>query len=257
MPHEPQATEHLTKFGNFLEETEVKLLLIGLGACFLAFSVSAGTSLYTFDDGKLVGWQELVMFDDVPGTWEIIDGELQAISDRGVTRLLTIGEETWQDYDIEVDVKPIKRHGPGRVAVAARIKETSGVVCVVGDRHDPGRPKAKCFGGDFHGDAFLVYGEEPHPLLELQKWTTFKLSVHEKQLTFWINGKQVLDPLALEPLHGFPEFPTGRIGLGLANYTTRFDNLKITGSDIPDKGGLAVTFQAKLATTWGSLKEFY
>ena len=234
----------------------MKLVLIGLGVFFLAFFALAGTFLDTFDDGKLVDWQELVMFGiDDPGSWEIIDGHLHAIS-RGVTRLLTIGDETWQDYDIEVDVKPIKRHGPGRVAVAARIKETSGVVCVVGDRHDPGRPKAKCFGGDFHGDAFLVYGEEPHPLLELQKWTTFKLSVHGKQLTFWINGKQVLDPITLEPLHGFPDFPTGRIGLGLANYTARFDNLKITGPGIPNKGGLSVTPREKLATTWGNLKQF-
>ncbi len=234
----------------------MKLVLIGLGIFFLAFSVSAGTSLYTFDDGKLVGWQELVMFDDVPGTWEIIDGELQAISDRGVTRLLTIGDETWQDYDIEFDVKPLEKHGPGSIAVAARIKGTWGVVCRVGDSWDPGKPTVDCFSGDLHGRAFLVYSEKPYPLLKLRKWTIFKLSVHEKQLTFWINGKQVLDPVALEPKHGFPDFPTGRIGFGLSNYTTRFDNLKITGPGIPDRNRLSVTPQVKLATVWGNLKRF-
>ena len=235
----------------------MRLGFIGLGLFFLAFSALAGTFLDTFDDGKLVDWQELVMLGfDAPGTWEIIDGELQAISDGGVTRLLTIGEEIWQDYDIEFDVKPLERHGPGSIAVAARIKGTWGVVCKVGDSWDPGKPTVNCFSGDLHGRAFLTYGEEPHPLLELQKWTIIKLSVHGKHLTFWINGKQVLDPIALEPLHGFPEFPTGRIGLGLANYTARFDNLKITGPRIPDKGGLSVTPQAKLATTWGHLKQF-
>ena len=234
----------------------MKLGLIGLGIFFFTLSAVAGTFLDTFDDGKLVDWQTLIMFDlDDPGSWEIIDGELQAI-DGGVTRLLTIGEETWEDYDIEFDVKPLEKHGPASVGVAARIKGTWGVVCEVGDSWDPGKPKVKCFGGDLHGRRFLVYGEEPHPLLELQKWTAIKLSVHGKHLTLWINGKQVLDPIALEPLHGFPEFPTGRIGLGLASYTARFDNFKITGPRIPDKNRLSVTPQAKLATAWGNLKRF-
>ena len=236
----------------------MKLVLIGLGSFFLTFSALAGTFLDTFDDGKLVDWQTLVMFDlDDPGSWEIIDGELQAISNTGGgTRLLTTGDETWQDYDIEFDVKPLEKHGPGSIAVAARIEGTWGVVCRVGDSWDPGKPTVDCFSGDLHGRAFLVYGEKPYPLLKLRKWTTFKLSVHEKQLTFWINGKLVLDPITLEPLHGFPDFPTGRVGLGIADYTARFDNFKITGPGIPDKGGLSVTLQTKLATMWGKLKRF-
>ena len=235
----------------------MKLGLIGLGIFFLAFPAVAGTFLDTFDDGKLVDWQILVMFDlDDPGSSEIIEGELHVISKGTITRLLTIGEERWRDYDIEFDVKPLERHGPASVAVAARIKGTWGVICRVGDSWDPGKPKAKCLGGDLHGRAFLAYAEEPHSLLKLRKWSTFKLSVHGKELTFWINGKRVLDPITLEPLHGFPDFPTGRVGLGLANYTARFDNFKITGPRIPDKGGLSVTPQAKLATTWGHLKQF-
>ena len=231
----------------------MKLVLIGLGIFFLAFSVSAGTSLYTFDDGKLVGWQELVMFGiDDPGSWEIIDAHLHAIS-RGVTRLLTIGDETWQDYEIEFDVEPLEKHGTGDIVVAVRIKGTWGVICGVSDELGP---TVSCSAGNLRGRAFLVYDQKPHPLLKLQKWTTLKLSVHGKRLTFWINGKQVLDPITLEPLHGFPDFPTGRIGLGLANYTARFDNLKITGPGIPNKGGLSVTPREKLATTWGNLKQF-
>ena len=231
----------------------MKLVLIGLGACFLAFSALAGTFLDTFDDGKLVDWQELVMFGiDDPGSWEIIDGHLHAIS-RGVTRLLTIGDETWQDYEIEFDVEPLEKHGTGDIVVAVRIKGTWGVICGVSDELGP---TVSCFAGNLRGRAFLVYDHKPHPLLKLRKWSTFKLSVHGKQLSFWINGKQVLDPVALEPLQGFPDFPMGRIGLGLANYTARFDNLKITGPGIPNKGGLPVTPHAKLATMWGNLKRF-
>ena len=230
--------------------------LIGLGIFFFTFSAVAGTFLDTFDDGKFVNWQTLIMFDlDDPGSWEIIDGELQAIN-FGALTLLTIGEEIWQDYDIEFDVKPLEKHGPGSIAVAARIEGTSGVVCRVGDSWDPGKPTVECFSGDLHGRAFVVYSEEPHRFLKLRKWTTFKLSVHGKQLIFSINGKQVLDPITLEPLHGFPGFLTGNVGLGLASYTARFDNFKITGPRIPDKNRLSVTPHAKLATMWGNLKRF-
>ena len=236
----------------------MKLVRIGLGIFSLAFSALAGTFLDTFDGEELVDWQTLVMFDlDDLDTWEIIDSELNGINNTGgVTRLLTIGEEIWQDYDIEFEVKPLEKHGPGNIVIAARIKGTWGVVCGVGDLDNPGSSEVECFGGNLHGRAFLVYGEKPHPFLKLRKWSTFKLSVHGRQLTFWINGKQVLDPITLEPLHGFPDFPTGSVGLGIANYTARFDNFKITGPDIPHRGGLSVTPQAKLATMWGNLKRF-
>ena len=235
----------------------MKLGLIGLGIFFLAFPAVAGTFLDTFDNGKLVDWQTLIMFDlDDPGSWEIVDGELQAIN-FGALTLLTIGEEIWKDYDIEFDVKPFEKHGPGSIAVAARIEGTWGVVCRVGDSWDPGKPTVECFSGDLHGRAFVVYSEEPHRFLKLRKWTTFKLSVHGKQLIFSINGKQVLDPITLEPLHGFPGFLTGNVGLGLAGYTARFDNFKITGPRIPDKNRLSVTPQAKLAMTWGNLKQSF
>ena len=235
----------------------MKIAFIGLGAFFFSLFALAGTFIETFDGEKLDNWQELVMFGiEAPGSREIVDGELHAIHNTGgVICLLTIGQDIWQDYDVEFDVKPLERHGPGRnIAIAARIKRKWGVpwgvICSLGD------PEAKCFAGNLHGDLFLVYGQSPHPLLKLRKWATFKLSVHGKLLTFWINGKQVLDPITLEPLHGFPEFPTGRVGLGLANYTARFDNFKITGAGIPNRDGLSVTPQTKLATIWGNLKQF-
>ena len=237
----------------------MKLVLIGLGVVFFPLFALAGTFLENFDGGELVNWQTLVMLNiDDPGSWEIIDGELHAISNTGGgSRLLTIGEDTWQDYDIEFNVKPLEKHGPGNIVIAARIKGTWGVVCEVSDLGNPGADStASCFAGNLHENFFLVYDRKPHPLLKLRKWATLKLSVHGKHLTFWINGKQILDPITLEPLHGFPDFPTGRIGLGLANYTAKFDNLKITGPGVPNQGGLSVTPRAKLSLTWGSLKQF-
>ena len=236
----------------------MKSVIIGLCILLFIFAAQAGTFLDTFDDEELANYQELVMFGinpAGPSPWEIIDDELEIIH-KGAPRLLTIGEEKWQDYDIEFNVKPLEKHGPGIIVIAARIKGTWGVVCGIDDFAGPAvGPMATCFGGNLRGQSFLTYDEKPHRLLKLRKWATFQVSVRGKHLTFRINGKQVLDPIALEPLHGFPEFPTGRVGLGLTNYTARFDNFKVTGPGIPNTDGLSVTSQTKLATTWGNLKQ--
>ena len=87
-------------------------------------------------------------------------------------------------------------------------------------------------------------------------------------VAFWVNEKQVMKPTAIRNLKdvqhgghnfnfaGFPDFRTGSVGFGLANYTARFDNITVTGDTIPNSGGFDVTPQGKLTTTWGQLKQF-
>ena len=58
----------------------------------------------------------------------------------------------------------------------------------------------------------------------------------------------------IEAFADFPDFQTGGVGFGLANYTARFDNIIVTGDSIPNSGGFAVTPHGKLTTTWGNLK---
>ena len=73
----------------------------------LSFSVSAGTFIETFDDGNLGRWQELVQLNNASGSWEIVNDELEAVSRDEFLRLLTAGDNTWTDYTIEFDVKPM------------------------------------------------------------------------------------------------------------------------------------------------------
>lgn len=244
----------------------MKSLLIGLGIFLFTFSAGAGTFLETFDDGELGEWQELVFFGaEVPGPWKIVDGELQFLlnqDDGGLTRLLTIGDELWQDYDIEFDVRPLKKHGIGNIAIAARIKGTWGVVCTIGDLPMP-EPESmvRCFGGNLYGHAFLHFEKKHHRLLTVRPlkargWHHMKLSVHGNLLTFWINGKQVLEPIVLKAIGPFPNYPNGKVGFGVSNYSAVFDNVTITGEGIPNHGGLSVTPRERLTTTWASLKRF-
>lgn len=233
----------------------------------LTFSVWAGTFVETFDDG-IANWKELNVHDAVLGSWEIIDAELEMTNPGGGARFFTTGDETWQDYSIEVNVKPLKKRGPGNIGILARVKGSRAVWCLVSDLflNDP-ESKVMCISRDFDEKIAEALYIKPHRLLRLNKWSKLKLSVGGDHFTFLIDGKKITetgDPFIL--LHDGEELmiktkdisshPTGGAGFGLANYTARFDNITITGEGIPDKGGLSVISRAKLATTWASLKRF-
>ncbi|MDD9974485.1 MAG: DUF1080 domain-containing protein [Candidatus Poribacteria bacterium] len=274
----------------------MKLVVIASIVFLAAFSTRAGTYLENFDNGNLDAWQELILTQDFlfldvddppPGSWEIVNGELHAVSPDESTRLLTIGDETWRDYTIEFDVKPLEKPGPSNIAIAARIKESWVVWCLIGDL--PGFRKnaseALFAAGNFHDRNTIFYTHaELHRSLKLKKWSKLKLAVEENTLNFWINGKLVIGPVRLPnrktferfeavkkahppnpgnikifhplQLDGFHDFLTGAAGLGLSNQTARFDNVVITGDSIPENAGLSVDPKTKLATMWGSLKRF-
>ena len=236
----------------------------------LSFSVSAGTFLETFDGKKLEGWQEL-WGDKGPAVWEVVDDELWAESREAYTHLLITGDSTWEDYTMEFDVKPLKKHGIGGISIAVRVKETWLVRCsifdpviIVGDKPAIHEARMGCFAGSLRPGprpmARLIF--QPYPLLKLNRWAHLKLSVEGNIFTFWINGEQVMEPTELlifrqiEVFNDFPDFRTGGVGFGLWNYTALFDNINVTGDTIPNSGGFAVTPRGKLATTWGELKRF-
>ena len=237
----------------------------------LPFSAVAGTFLETFDDGDLEGWQEIVQLNNAPGVWEVVDDELHAVSHEAFLRLLTTGDDTWEDYTVEFDVKPLKKHGRGAIAIAARVKGSVLFYCSFADPVVLDDPLAgsllSCVTGDLHDVEFAVLYFEPHPLLRLNKWSHLKLSVKGENFTFSSNGKKIVetgDDFAF--VHGgrkievkageLTNFLTGGVGFGLANYTARFDNITVTGDSIPNSGGFAVTPGGKLATVWGQLRKF-
>ena len=247
----------------------MKITLIGSSIFLFILSVSAGTFMETFDGGDLEEWQELVQLNNASGSWEVINDELHAVSRETFVRLLTTGDDTWEDYTVEFDVKPLKKHGIGKISIAVRMKGPWVVYCSI---HDPvvliddkppvHEPRMDCVAGNLHDVTFISIDFAPHPLLKLNKWSHLKLDVSGNIFTFWLNEKQVMEPTEFQLLEivqnrlGFPGFLTGGVGFGLANYTARFDNIIVTGDGIPNRGGLAVTSKGKLATMWGNLKRF-
>lgn len=255
--------------------------LIAIGSAILLFTLPAwaGTFIEDFDNNFGV-WQELLMADAVPGSWEIVDGELHAVSPDGWTRLLTVGDETWRDYTFEFDVKPLDNRGPSNIVVAARINGSWLVWCFIGDLPFVDNISEVMFAaGNFQDpNTFLFSHSKRQRFLKLNEWSKLKLDVKENILNFWINEKQFIGPVQLPDRHSFlrfdalrkehrkelpalqldglEDFLTGGIGLGLSNQTARFDNVVITGDSIPDRHTFSVTPRAKLATMWGSLKRF-
>ena len=259
--------------------------LVVIGSIILLFTLSAGAGVFLEDfDNNLGVWQELLMADAVPGSWEIVDGELHAVSPDGWTRLLTIGDETWRDYTFEFDVKPLDNRGPSNIVITARIKGSWLVWCLIGDLPFVDNISEVQFAaGNFQDpNTFLFSHSKRFRFLKLNKWSKLKLDVKENILNFSINGNQVIGPVQLPnrrsferfdairkehaaeegrelpalQLNGLQDFLTGAAGLGLSNQTARFDNVVITGDSIPNRGGLSVNPKTKLTTMWGSLKRF-
>ena len=246
----------------------MKLIRIVAVLLLLPLSGWAGTFIETFNDDDLEAWQELVRENKKPGAWEIIDRELHAASADGWPRLLTIGNKKWQDYTIEFDVKPLEKRGLASIVIAARITGTWLVFCEIGDSPF-GTPNAICRVGDFLTNQSQLLYVGDHPLLKLNDWSTLKLSVKGETFIFSVNDEQITETggdfaLALAGraifegkvgrLDGF--LLTGGAGFGVASYNANFDNVIITGKNIPDKGKLPVASKGKLATTWGQLKQF-
>ena len=173
----------------------MKSVIIGGMVFLFIFSAWAGTFVETFDGANLEAWREIIMFDLKinPDTWEIIDGELQGANHDRLMRFLTMGDEKWRNYTIEVDVKPLEKHDLGNIGIAARIKETVGVASIIGGWPFPLPGHASCFGGDFQGNKFEILNNVASPLLKLETWSTMKFQANEETFTFWINDKQVLE----------------------------------------------------------------
>ena len=234
----------------------------------LPLSVWAGTFLETFDGKELEGWQQIWAIKG-PAVWEVDDGELHAESREAYIHLLTTGDSTWKDYTMELDVKPLKKHGIGGITIAVRVDGTWLVHCSVSDPviirgDDPPvqERRISCHAGGLHWPSHAVLIDELHPLLRLNRWAHLKLSVEGDMFAFWLDGEQVMAPTKLQIFRqidvfaDFPNFQTGGVGFGLWNYTAIFDNITVTGDSVPNSGDFAVTPQEKLATTWGQLKQF-
>lgn len=206
--------------------------------------INAGTFRDDFEDGDLEGWRQLA--PPGPILWKIVDGELEASKLGNKSTALITGEATWADYTIEYDVKLLEYHGKGDIHILARVQELQQLLIFnIGDFCAPA-------GICVQGIPDAVSAQEKFEQLELNEWHHLKLEVKGREFVLWVNGDKVL-------LYEDKTTKTGAVGFGLTNYTARFDNVEISGPDVPDLTPRTWEVQPvqprnKLATTWSQIK---
>jgi len=226
-------------------EIIMRITITMLSMLLIALPAWTGTFRDDFEDGDLDGWQQLWPGGEM--IWEVVDGELECARLSQWSAGIVTGEVSWTDYTIEADVKLLQDHGPGDFDLVARsITNDDGYAFLVGDW--VGEPSVYV---QRMPDLNMKVTKTFDPL-ELDTWHHVKLEVEGSEFTFWINNENVLE-------YRDGTYQEGMVGLGVANYTVRFDNVIITGPDVPDV--MPPTWEEqpvepmnRLPTTWAQIK---
>lgn len=242
----------------------MKHSMIGLTLFLLVASTWAGTLTDNFDDGNADGWRvfkgraNLAPFDET-AQWFVEKGELISISKNVcmLGSLFGIGDNTWKDYQFECKFKIEKPFPPGC--------GTWNPLIAFGIHFDDTNPLINGYdliiwhgGGNNwtgHGCEWFWGGNRNNPgrvgnvFIEPGKWYTAKAVVKDGLHQIFVDD-QLLCNAQIKQLDAGAVVFTGK------NCEVHFDNVVITGDDIPDKDlGLPVESKAKLATMWAIIKQ--
>jgi hypothetical protein len=157
---------------------------------------------------------------------------------------LLFGEPAWRNYSIEFDAKMVEILMPGwySIALALRWENFRQVYCAVGKR-----PEAEATIEVWRDVATQVKVEWNKDFkFRLNRWYHLKGVASEENFEFYVDGELLIslkDSVS----------PTGYLTLNTRGSIIHFDNVVITGDDVPGNA-FAVAPQGKLATVWGRLK---
>ena len=228
----------------------MKYIVVTFAFCLLVTSAQAGTYINNFDDGNLDSW---IIFDFRGGVseWKIEDGVLVCRRQKDATSSLLYGEESWGAYSIECDAKMVEILANAEafhsIALDLRVSDIdnaasiSDIWCAV-LKYEGAFIWAWLNGNS--GAKSVVKAFD----LQLDRWYHLKATTNGNNFEFYIDGEFVAS--LSESQH-----PTGRVGLAVTGSVAHFDNLVITGDDVPDNSNLsAISASGKLATIWGQLR---
>jgi hypothetical protein len=214
----------------------------------------AGTWRDDFEDGNLDGWQreEPPMGGEI---WGVEDGECSgqyANAPAGICSAIQLKAENaalWKDYSVECKAKLVEKLGEGasfgiffRDSLFQSGAQNDYVASVAPDQN-------KVFFYEVSQNKGRTISEVPLPFdISEDTWYKLKVIAEGNHFGFYIND---------ELIGSFDDnsCPSGTISLAVRNAHIHFDDVVITGQEIPDGGpGFAVTSQSKMATMWGRVK---
>ncbi len=217
----------------------------------IALPTFAGTLRDDFNDGDIEGWQPTFAKNPENSIWEVVKGVLIGRRVSGWAADLVVGDATWKDYTIEFDMRVTERLANefgGRyhyAGVIGRLRVENGIeIDALGFNLNFKVPPTIWSWG-WRNQAFLHDVQTPFDA-ELGTWYHMRAIFEGDKFECYIDGKRVAS-------YASSVLPTGLVGLSVGGCVAEFDNVVITGDDVPDMN-LSVEPTGKLATTWGRVK---
>ncbi|MBM3240319.1 DUF1080 domain-containing protein [Candidatus Poribacteria bacterium] len=214
-------------------------------ALMLALPSLAGMWRDDFEDGDYDGWWQSA---GTPGKWVVEDGEVSGEVTGNVSGELVTGKPKWRDYTIECKIKFLgggMRYG-GMVARYQDTIRSYWFFLLVG---------VGAQGGLSTVGPLEVKQAQQFPV-EFGTWYKLKLEVDKNDFKFYVGDKLLIE-------FNDNTFDSGLVGLFVIDAHVHFDDVIITGPEIPDggywdpakhPGEKAVEPKGKLAATWGEIK---
>ncbi|MBM3211997.1 DUF1080 domain-containing protein [Candidatus Poribacteria bacterium] len=213
----------------------------------------AGTFTDNFSDGNMDGW--VLNIAGAGGDWKVENGEL-ILQSRGFSaKGFKIGENDWQDYTIQVNIK-ITKH------IVTAIWEQAGIgFRLLTDNNDilisgyylalgtPGADKKelRTYFYDFVNSQSFNLRSVPFEW-KLDKWYVLKAVIEGNSFKHYVDDKLMME-------YTDSNSANGTIGLSVTGSTeAHFDNFSMTGHDIQGNSE-SVYAQDKLTVKWGGIKK--
>jgi len=228
----------------------MKWTVIILFTFLLATSAWAGILRDDFSDGNYDGWTVWNYFGG-DSVWKVESGRLRAERQKEYAASVILDNSIgWKDYEVGFDVMIEQSLATSTfVIIGVRVSGNSNNTNHIGPALaykwefgaiNQGVIYAKSVKGA-NDPEIVSFGEHHYPV-ELQKYYRLKLTAIGSKFRLYID-----DVLHREfTLNGYE---SGGVLMGAAGCIAYFDNVVITGEDVPDMN-LSVTPRAKLATTW-------
>ena len=231
-----------------------KCLIFGFVFCSVALNqlALAGTWKDSFEDDIISEWT-ISSGDHEREKWWVHDGEAigEIIKRPNFLSLWVTGDVKWQNYTVSCRAQLTK---------VKRDSASFGLLLYLNSE----KPSLYLFRIHYGFGAARILKILPPPQrpvqlgnldlrVQVDKWYRLTAAVYKNGTLEFQIGKKLLRVVD----HDIPRLENGKAGLVVGGAQARFDDVEITGANIPNGGpGKARPVEplAKLATTWGHLK---
>ena len=221
----------------------MRYILFASLLCLLAISAQAGTFVDDFEDGNLDGWGEVLNLGGGISEWKVEDGILTCRRPSDPSTFLLFGEKDWKNYTIEFDARMVEKlSNYHAIGMDLRLQNTAnGVWCALRGGANTANIVV------WANNNFAKQDTKPFAF-ELNRWYRLKGVANDDSFEFYVDGELVASL-------SDSNFSTGYVDLDANGCLAHFDNVVITGDDVPDSSSLAaISASGKLAATWGQIR---